>query len=55
MSAAAIRIAGLAGAPEVRVIDARSAGLDEHGLRYPYALVSWHRGRVGIDIERVEP
>jgi hypothetical protein len=75
MPAAPIRIAGLAGAPEVRMIDARYAGLDDHGLRtcaravthaaraahvtrtsrYPYALVSWHRGAIGIDLERVEP
>jgi phosphopantetheinyl transferase len=58
----------------VRLLDARSAGLDESGLRdwartvtdqagashvtrsyrYPFALVSWHSGPVGIDIERVD-
>jgi 4'-phosphopantetheinyl transferase superfamily len=63
------------GAPEVRLLDARAAGLDEPGLRdrarvisatvgapyvsrsyrHPYALVSWHTGPVGIDLERVEP
>jgi len=60
--------------PEVRLLDARAAGLDEAGLkawarrraqscqtefvtrsyRYPYALIAWHDGPVGIDIERVE-
>jgi len=60
--------------PEVRLLDARSAGVDESGLRawaraqtassdarfvtrsyrYPYALIAWHDGPVGIDIERVE-
>lgn len=73
MPTAPIRIPAPAGAPEVLVIDARSAGLDEPGLRaaartvtdaaraphvtrsyrYPYALLSWHSGPVGIDIERV--
>lgn len=75
MSTLAIRISDLAHGPEVWLLDARGAGLDEPGLRnsaravtdaaaarhtarcyrYPYALVSWHTGRVGIDIERIEP
>jgi hypothetical protein len=60
--------------PEVRLLDARAAGVDESGLRcwaqaqtalsaaqfvtrsyrYPYAVVAWHSGPVGIDIERIE-
>jgi 4'-phosphopantetheinyl transferase superfamily len=62
------------GAPQVRLLDARPAGLDEAVLRrwarsqrqpdagtlvtrsyrYPFALVAWHRGPVGIDLERIE-
>ncbi len=62
------------GSPEVRLLDAWAAELDEGVLRhwarsqrqpdantfvtrsyrYPYALVAWHTGPVGIDIERLE-
>jgi 4'-phosphopantetheinyl transferase superfamily len=62
------------GAPQVRLLDARPAGLDEAVLRrwarsqrqpdagtlvtrsyrYPFALVAWHSGPVGIDLERIE-
>jgi phosphopantetheinyl transferase len=61
-------------APEVWLLDARVADLDELALRrwarsrrqpdaetfvtrsyaHPYALVAWHSGPVGIDIERVQ-
>ena len=61
-------------APEVRLLDARSADLSPQALRawaraettranaahvtrsyrYPYALVAWHSGPVGVDIERIE-
>jgi 4'-phosphopantetheinyl transferase superfamily len=60
--------------PEVRLLDARSAGVDESGLRawaraqtassdarfvtrsyrYPYALIAWHDGPVGIRVERCD-
>lgn len=60
--------------PEVWLLDARAADLDEAALRrwarsqrqpdadtsvtrsyaYPYALVAWHTGPVGVDIERVQ-
>jgi phosphopantetheinyl transferase len=69
-----VRVEASAGAPEMRLLDARSAGLNLSALRaqaraetatsgaphvarsycYPYALVAWHRGPVGVDIERIE-
>ncbi len=73
--AASTRVLVSPDGPELRLLDARPAGLDEPGLRawaraqtanapgrhcsrsyrYPYALISWHREPVGVDIERIEP
>jgi phosphopantetheinyl transferase len=61
--------------PEIRLIDARAARLDEQRLRelvrwatgtqegqrisrsysFPFALLAWYDGPVGIDIERIDP
>jgi hypothetical protein len=70
-----VSVEATAGAPEVRLLDARTGGLGPRALRararaettaaaaphvarsyrYPYALVAWHTGPVGVDIERIEP
>jgi phosphopantetheinyl transferase len=73
-SAGRIRLELKPGAPEVWLLDARPADLDEIALRrwarsqrqpdadtfvtrsyaHPYAMVTWHSGPVGIDIERFQ-